>query len=84
MRRKELLYKGFYWYRSGVTSTMIKGLKDIYLAGKKIAKLKKDDVVLDVGANDGTLLKFFKKDGIKTIKVVSQLKNLTLELKRNL
>lgn len=79
---QELLYRGFYWYRSGVTSTMIKGLKDIYFAGKKIAKLKKDDVVLDIGANDGTLLKFFKKDRIKTIGC-EPAKNLTSELKRN-
>ena len=79
---QELLYRGFYWYRSGVTSTMIKGLKDIYFAGKKIAKLKKDDVVLDIGANDGTLLKFFKNDKIKTIGC-EPAKNLTSELKKN-
>ena len=79
---QELLYRGFYWYRSGVTSTMIKGLKDIYSAGKKIAKLKKNDVVLDIGANDGTLLKFFKKDGIKTLGC-EPAKNLTSELKKN-
>ena len=79
---QELLYRGFYWYRSGVTSTMIKGLKDIYSVGKKIAKLKKNDVVLDIGANDGTLLKFFKKDGIKTLGC-EPAKNLTSELKKN-
>ena len=79
---QELLYRGFYWYRSGVTSTMIKGLKDIYSTGKKIAKLKKDDVVLDIGANDGTLLKFFKKDGIKTLGC-EPAKNLTSDLKKN-
>ena len=27
---QEIMYRRFYWYRSGVTSTMIKGLKDIY------------------------------------------------------
>ena len=30
-------------------------------------KSKKNDVVLDIGANDGTLLKYFKKSGYKTI-----------------
>ena len=79
---QELLYKRFYWYRSGVTHTMIQGLKEIYLTGKKIAKLKKGDVVLDIGANDGTLLKFFKKDGIKTLGC-EPAKNLTSQLKKN-
>ena len=37
---QELLYKGFYWYRSGVTNTMKKGLKEIFNVGKKVAKLK--------------------------------------------
>ena len=32
---QELLYKGFYWYRSGVTNTMKDALKDIFLKGKK-------------------------------------------------
>ena len=30
---QELLYKGFYWYKSGVTDTMRKALKEIYVAG---------------------------------------------------
>jgi NDP-4-keto-2,6-dideoxyhexose 3-C-methyltransferase len=58
---QELMYKRFYWYRSGVTKTMKDGLKDIYNAAVKNVKLKKNDVVLDIGANDGTLLKYFKK-----------------------
>ena len=58
---QEIMYKRFYWYRSGVTSTMKIALKDIYLSVKKLKILKKNDTVLDIGANDGTLLKYFKK-----------------------
>ena len=58
---QELMYKRFYWYRSGVTETMKKGLKDIFNEVNSIVKLTKNDVVLDIGANDGTLLNFFKK-----------------------
>ncbi len=36
-------------------------LKDIFLTVKKMSILKKGDTVLDIGANDGTLLKYFKK-----------------------
>ena len=64
---QEIMYKKFYWYRSGVTNTMKLALKDIYLSAKKVCSLKKDDCILDIGANDGTLLKFFKNKGYKTI-----------------
>ena len=58
---QELMYKRFYWYRSGVTKTMQDGLKDIYKAALANTNLSKDDVILDIGANDGTLLSFFNK-----------------------
>ena len=64
---QELLYRGFYWYKSGVTKTMRDGLRDLFLDCYKKAKLKKGDVVLDIGANDGTLLKYFKQKKLTTI-----------------
>lgn len=54
---QSLLYSGHYWYRSGVTSTMRRALADIVEAASKTVKLRKDDVVLDIGSNDGTLLR---------------------------
>ena len=56
------MYKRFYWYRSGVTKTMQDGLKDIYKAALANTNLSKDDVILDIGANDGTLLSFLIKN----------------------
>ena len=79
---QEIMYKKFYWYRSGVTNTMKLALKDIYLSAKKVCSLKKEDCILDIGANDGTLLKFFKNKGYKTIGC-EPAKNLTKELKKN-
>lgn len=64
---QEIMYKRFYWYRSGVTKTMKDGLKDLYKESLTFVKLKKNDVVLDIGANDGTLLNFYKNKNIKTI-----------------
>ena len=79
---QEIMYKKFYWYRSGVTSTMKIALKDIFLKVKKMSILKKGDTILDIGANDGTLLKYFKDDGFNTIGC-EPAKNLTNELKKN-
>ena len=78
---QEIMYKRFYWYRSGVTKIMRKALKDIYYSSLKYIKLKKNDVVLDIGANDGTLLKYFGKN-IKTIGC-EPANNLISKLKRN-
>ena len=78
---QEIMYKRFYWYRSGVTKIMRRALKDIYYSSLKYIKLKKNDVVLDIGANDGTLLKYFGKN-IKTIGC-EPANNLITKLKKN-
>ena len=78
---QEIMYKRFYWYRSGVTITMKKALKDIYNSIIKLNILKKGDSILDIGANEGTLLKYFNKD-YETIGC-EPAKNLTKELRKN-
>ncbi len=79
---QEIMYRRFYWYRSGVTKIMRLGLKDIYKDSLKYVKLKKNDVILDIGANDGTLLNYYKKKNLKTIGC-EPAKNLQKSLKRN-
>ena len=59
---QEIMYKQYYWYKSGINQTMIKSLRDLSEEIKKIVKLSTKDIVLDIGANDGTLLKNFKKN----------------------
>ena len=78
---QEIMYKRFYWYRSGVTKIMQKALKDIYISSLKHVKLKKNDVILDIGANDGTLLKYYGKN-LKTIGC-EPANNLVRKLKKN-
>ena len=78
---QEIMYKRFYWYRSGVTKIMQKALKDIYFSCLKHVKLKKNDVILDIGANDGTLLKYFNKN-LTTIGC-EPANNLVGKLKKN-
>ena len=49
---------GKYWYRSGVNVTMKKELFDIVENIKKVQRLEKDDLWLDIACNDGTLLSY--------------------------
>ena len=78
---QEIMYKRFYWYRSGVTKTMKEGLKNIYKDSLKYVNLEKNDVVLDIGANDGTLLNYYRK---KYVTIGCEpANNLKVSLKRN-
>jgi hypothetical protein len=79
---QEIMYRRFYWYKSGVTKTMREGLKELFSDCVKKAKLKKNDIILDIGANDGTLLKYFKLNKFKTIGC-EPATNLKAELKKN-
>ena len=79
---QEIMYRRFYWYRSGVTKTMRLGLKNIFEDSLKYTKLKKNDVVLDIGANDGTLLRYYKEKKFITIGC-EPAKNLQKFLQKN-
>ena len=79
---QEIMYKKFYWYKSGVTKTMREGLKELYKDIKKNCQIKPGEVILDIGANDGTLLNYFKKDKIITVGC-EPAKNFKDELKKN-
>ena len=56
-----------YWYRSGVNKTMIDELAGIANVTEKIVGLKRGDLVVDIGANDGTLLRAYKSPDIKLV-----------------
>ena len=62
----EQLYQN-YWYRSGTNQTMINALTDIAHRAEVLIHLKAGDAVLDIGCNDGTLLKAYKTPGIYKI-----------------
>jgi len=57
---QELLYSRHYWYRSGVTDTMKAALLEVASVAEEMAALEEGDVILDIGANDGTLLHSFR------------------------
>lgn len=62
----EAMYRN-YWYRSGINKSMTDELADIALNAARVANLQAGDFIIDIGANDGTLLRGYKVQGLKTI-----------------
>ena len=65
----ELLYRKNYWYRSSVTATMRAALADVAASATRVAGLSPGDVVLDLGSNDGTLLRSYQVEDLVTVGV---------------
>jgi hypothetical protein len=49
-----------YGYESGINKSMKNHLKNIVQYSSRVISLKKNDAVVDIGSNDGTLLNFFR------------------------
>jgi hypothetical protein len=56
----DIVYK-YYPYQSGTTATMHEILSDVVAESMKVVDVGDDDVILDIGGNDGTLLSLIKK-----------------------
>ena len=85
---KKILYKN-YWYESGINSTMRLHLKKLAdEAMKLLINQKKNNInILDIGCNDGTLLKCFPKNieryGIDPSQIIRKVKNKKIKLIRD-
>jgi NDP-4-keto-2,6-dideoxyhexose 3-C-methyltransferase len=60
----EWLYRR-YWYKSGVNASMRAALADITRKASEFVGLSSGDTVLDIGCNDGTLLRSYTVPGIR-------------------
>lgn len=55
----ESMWADQYWYKSGISSTIKSDLKDIVSKALELKKLDEEDLVIDIGCNDGTMLGFY-------------------------
>lgn len=58
------MYGDNYGYRSGLNASMVNHLKGITDEIKRIVSLEEDDLVIDIGSNDSTLLQSYEIDGV--------------------
>lgn len=65
----EEVYHPSYPYRTGVTKELAEYLENLAATITKKYNLTSKDLVIDVGSNDGTLLKDFQKMGVQTLGV---------------
>ena len=61
------LYNKEYHYRPGISKTVENNLNNLALKLINLYKLKKKDLIVDIGCSDGTLLNCFKKLGYKNV-----------------
>jgi hypothetical protein len=62
----EAMYRN-YWYRSGINKTMTDELNGIAHIMENMANVHAGDYVLDIGTNDGTLLRAYSDPGLQRI-----------------
>jgi hypothetical protein len=72
----KIMYGDNYGYMSSLNLSMVNHLKKKSLKLKKISNLKNNDLVIDIGSNDGTFLSFFSKKN-KLIGVDPTIKKLS-------
>ena len=59
---KEILFPKEYPYTSSTTKILRENFKELYKECKKIINISSEDLVIDIGSNDGNLLTNFKND----------------------
>ncbi|CAN5153622.1 class I SAM-dependent methyltransferase [soil metagenome] len=57
----DIMYRK-YWYKSGTNATMTNELMSIAKHAQALMNLESEDIFLDIGCNDGTLLSFVEKN----------------------
>jgi hypothetical protein len=63
------MYGDNYGYRSGLNRSMVEHLQNKCRSLERMARLQSGDVVIDIGSNDGTLLRSYQTAGLRKIGV---------------
>jgi NDP-4-keto-2,6-dideoxyhexose 3-C-methyltransferase len=79
--REEDLYKN-YWYLSRLNKKIVDNLESIVVDVSKEVEVEQDDIVLDIGANDGTLLTFWDSNNVVRVGC-DPAENIHSELEKN-
>lgn len=65
----KIVFPPHYPYRTGLTNMLIRNFRSLADTLEKNYPFKKDDLIVDIGSNDGTLLQGFKDKGMKVFGV---------------
>ncbi|MDP2598710.1 MAG: class I SAM-dependent methyltransferase [Candidatus Liptonbacteria bacterium] len=63
----ELVFPPHYPYRTGLTNMLVRNFQNLADTLEKEGYVKKDGLAVDIGSNDGTLLKPFKAKGMRVV-----------------
>lgn len=69
----DVLFPPEYPYLSGSTKILRENFADLYQESSNMLMLKSDDLIIDIGSNDGTLLENFKKGGHRVLGIEASL-----------
>lgn len=67
--KSSLLYGDNYGYRSGLNNSMVDHLSKRVQEISTIVDLKRGDFIIDIGSNDGTMLKLYTQKGLNLVGV---------------
>lgn len=63
----KVLFPKSYPYLTGTTKILKDNFEDLFKEIKRYNLLKENDLIIDIGSNDGTLLESFKRQGFKVL-----------------
>jgi SAM-dependent methyltransferase len=65
----KIVFPPHYPYRTGLTNMLVRNFLSLADTLEKVYPWKKSDLIVDIGSNDGTLLKGFQAKGMKVLGV---------------